>query len=468
MSASQTSSPCMQKLDPLKRVNYTFGMVLGVDEFRQEQTYLIEKDHSQYRLAHGYGTACGLRVRIETTPDLEVKISPGAAINPQGQEIHVCQEMCARLNDWLANNQSVLNSIFGPPPFSMSLCVVLCYRECPTDLVPVPGEPCRSQQDAMAPSHIAESFQLKLCLDEDQLGLSPPASPPLDSSVSGLCFRPAQPEENAIRQFGKLLARIQITDVAPSSVSKGQLEDLVRMLAPGSNQTITTSPPVSSPPEGSSPIYLFVDDAREFLRDAFRVWITEVRPALTKTAGCGCGTPAEQCVLLAELHFNVAKGWQVSGAVNIDESQRPYLLETRLLQECLLNGISGSAIGGGVSGRVAVVAAGTFTIIGNNAAAAGPVLNGLTALPGAQPGTFVLDWIGTPAYVNPHNSSPANHTYVVKGTALAGKPASSPYVLQVLDFRNDGILIGVQGAKGNDAAAGFQVEISEITGSAHQ
>jgi len=99
MSTTQTGAPCLQKLDPQKRVNYTFGMVLGVDEFNQEATYLIGKDHSQYRLAHGYGTICGLQVSLSS--DLEVQVSTGVAINPRGQEIRVRQKMCARLNDWL-------------------------------------------------------------------------------------------------------------------------------------------------------------------------------------------------------------------------------------------------------------------------------------------------------------------------------------------------------------------------------
>src|SRR5436305_673018 len=99
MSGTQTGSPCMQKLDPLKRMNYTFGMVLGVDEFNQEQTYLRAKSASQYRLAHGYGTLFGLPISIDTSPVLQVRIGNGVAVNPRGQEIHVCREMCARIND---------------------------------------------------------------------------------------------------------------------------------------------------------------------------------------------------------------------------------------------------------------------------------------------------------------------------------------------------------------------------------
>src|SRR5215831_16417184 len=109
MSVFQTVTPSMQNLDPLKRVNYTFGLVLGVDEFLQEQIYFMEKDHSQYRLAHGYGTVCGLQVQV----------SPGVAIIPQGQEIHVSRLMCAKLNDWLKANKAALQNVFGMSPASL-------------------------------------------------------------------------------------------------------------------------------------------------------------------------------------------------------------------------------------------------------------------------------------------------------------------------------------------------------------
>ena len=72
----QTASPNLMKLDPLKRVNYTFGLVLGVEEFLQSDTYFLAKHHVENRLLHGYGTVCGLDVIAQTTPQLEVQVTP--------------------------------------------------------------------------------------------------------------------------------------------------------------------------------------------------------------------------------------------------------------------------------------------------------------------------------------------------------------------------------------------------------
>src|SRR5437588_94530 len=180
----QTASPNLMKLDPLKRVNYTFGLVLGVEEFLQSDTYFLAKHHVENRLLHGYGTVCGLDVIAQTTPQLEVQVTPGWAFNPKGQEIRVSQLMCLQVNDWVNSNLAALKALFsGPAPSTLNLCVVLCYRECKTDVVPIPGEPCRTQSSSMAPSRIADSFELMLCLDYDA---SPPlSSPPSSSPDSG-------------------------------------------------------------------------------------------------------------------------------------------------------------------------------------------------------------------------------------------------------------------------------------------
>ncbi len=51
--------------DPTKHVSYTSGMILGVADFIQEYTYLSARDQWMLRELIGYGTACGLDVRIE-------------------------------------------------------------------------------------------------------------------------------------------------------------------------------------------------------------------------------------------------------------------------------------------------------------------------------------------------------------------------------------------------------------------
>lgn len=455
MSTFQVATAVSQPLDPLKRVNYTFGLVLGVDEFEQEQIYFRAKDKSHSRLLHGYGTDYGLAVSIgnDGTPNVEVRVACGVAVNPQGQEIHVSRTMCARINDWLTKYNTALQSIFGPPPLPLSLCVVLCYRECLTDQVPVPGEPCRTQSDSMAPSHVAEAFELKLCLDPDTLPLSPPVD--VSALPGGLTVRPTQAEEEAERGFRQLLQRIQVSNTASQYITQQQLDDMVRQLA--------VPPAATSIPSGGPTVYIHPADAPEMLRHALLVWVTEVRPALNAIPpATPCDEPPEQCVLLARLNFSVGNNWLVLGSVTIDESDRPFLVQTRLLQEAALLGLIGEGIGSGAA-LTSVVAAGVFQIAGTTATAVGPTIGQLTAKnPGAlPPGGFLLNWSGDKPYANPLGSLPSLRMYVVKGTPYLS-PIAKQQIFEVLGFRADGILVRILDTAGGTTAAGFMVEITEI------
>src|SRR5438093_10069693 len=92
--------------DPSKHVNYTLGMVLGVDDFTQEFAYLAGRDQWLARDLLGYGTVSGLDVTIRTDArGREVFVAPGVAVNPRGQLIRVNFAQCAYLKPWLANNQ---------------------------------------------------------------------------------------------------------------------------------------------------------------------------------------------------------------------------------------------------------------------------------------------------------------------------------------------------------------------------
>ena len=440
----QTASPTLQKLDPSKRVNYTFGLVLGVEEFLQSDAYFLSKHHLENRLLHGYGTQCGLDVQVQTTPQLEVQVTPGWALNPKGQQIQVSQLMCVQVNEWLVANAAALTTALGSMPSVLNLCVVLCYRECKTDVVPIPGEPCRTQTDSMAPSRIADSFELMLCLDRTA---SPPlGSPPYDPMASaGLClFRPPELEEDAARGFAKLLSQLQVSATGPF-LTLPQLQLLVRELA----QT-AGSPPITSPPSGP-PYLVRSPDAADFLRAAFRTWITEVRPFIVAQQGAGpCCPPPEKCVLLAELTVSLNPGWIASG-ITVDDSRRPFLAPTRLLQETFFEE-AGTVIGGP---GYRTVAAGFFSISGTPN---GPTMN-LTAAP-APNGEFLLQFSG---YRNPNTTPGIN--YIVKGTVQdTAVAAATRCTLELVDFEAAAIRVRILDSAKNPGGFGFMVEISQIGG----
>lgn len=436
----QTASPTRQKLDPLKRVNYTFGLVLGVAEFQQSDTYFLAKHHMENRLLHGYGTVCGLDVTSQTSPQVEVQVTPGWAINPKGQEIYVPQVMCVQVNDWLQANLTALQLFFpgGKAPANLGLCVVLCYRECKTDVVPIPGEPCQTQSSAMAPSRIADSFELMLCLDPD---LSPPAgSPP--SASSGLCeFSPSMVENSAVSAFAALLSEIQPSATGPF-VTQAEVEQLVRNLV----QPVA-SPPAAPTPAGP-PFYVAEADADNFRRGAILTWITEVLPSLAASQGVSpCCPPPEKCVLLAQISLSLNANWAAT-AVNADKSRRPFLMSTLLLQELALKQLAASGY--------RTVAAGYFHTDGTPS---GPSYN-LTAAPASPPnGEYTLSFAG---YQNPAKTPGIN--YIVKGTVQDSAPTAARATLELVGFETSDIRIRILDTTLKPLATGmtFMVEISAI------
>ena len=447
----QTASSNLQKLDPLKRVNYTFGLVLGVEEFVQSDTYFIHKHHVENRLLHGYGTVCGLGVVAQTAPVLEVQVTPGWALTPRGQEIKVPLLMCVQVNDWLAANLAELQSLLGhtAPPSTLNLCVVLCYRECKTDVVPIPGQPCMTQTSSMAPSRIADSFDLMLCLDYNA---SPPLGSPPTTSTSGsggLCLAPPlQLEDDSVAALAALLSEFQIAAPGPDNLTLAQVEQLVLNL----NQPVA-SPPEALPP--GPPYLVSAADAADLRRAAIRTWITQVRPFICVSQGAGpCCPPPEKCVLLAELVVGLSGGaseWLAS-SVSVDDSRRPFLVPTMLLQEMVLAQAAALA----ASATYQTVAAGYFSMTG---APIYPSFNSLTATAISPPNDeYLLNFSGYRA----------TSQYIVKGTVQRSPVPvanSTPATFELVDFESGGIRIRIRGSSvPAPTEMGFMAEVSEIGG----
>ena len=329
--SSHTNSTTVADPNPTKHVNYNVGMVLGVDDFTQEFAYLSGRDQWMARDLIGYGTVRGLNVRMEVDAikGPRVVVEPGVAVSPRGQLICVPSAQCAYLKNWVADHSEQLVTQFGSPPeLSLPLYVVLCYRHCPTDNVPIAGEPCRSEDKLMAPSRLSDDFSLELRLE-----------------------KPNQREENAVRDFVAWLKQIPVND-QPST----PLDEFLQTIREAAGQWFAS--PLSSPPGdfmfGSPPASLIINaaDAVEYFRAAFRVWVTDLRPKwIARWHGCAAvhieGDKAgdEDCVLLAQLDvplLPLSPGtFDVPNEdIPVHQEERPYLVHLRLLQEWVLAGLA--------------------------------------------------------------------------------------------------------------------------------
>jgi hypothetical protein len=214
-----TSAP---QLDPLKSVNWVFGMVVGPDDLLQEHEYLAARSRLLASGALGYGTVDGLQVRVvaDGVDGPEVLVTQGEAIMPAGDLVWVCPDQCAKLNPWLVEHASEIGPLVSSsPPVPLRLFVVLCPASGLCDDVPIPGEPCRSEDDLMAPSRRRDSFRLDLRLEP-----------------------PAQTEEWSLRRFAEWLAKIPLV-----SGTTGTLDGFLDAIRSATSPVDDGSPVPSSP-----------------------------------------------------------------------------------------------------------------------------------------------------------------------------------------------------------------------------
>lgn len=302
-------------VDTGKRVNYTQGMLLGVDDFVQDQMWHTARRHELAREVLGYGTVRGLQVAIETGVP-RVHVTPGVAWMPSGTPVCVPGEQCAGINEWLKAHwtDDGVGNVVGPAPqpAPLSLYVVLAYDTCLTDRVPVPGEPCRSEEDLTADSRIADCFRLEL-----------------------RTRAPDQVEEDAIRDFADWLAHVPVDTQSPPLSDEAflaQLRDAAQLwLAPSSPHVGDFM--FGSPPAG-------IDSTDDLIRAALRLWATELRPRWRARYGCGPGAAVpggpDDAVLLAELRLRVyAATQEAEAAIEVVEDRRPVLMSLRMVQELL-------------------------------------------------------------------------------------------------------------------------------------
>jgi hypothetical protein len=458
MSTFAPALPSVTPLDPRKHVNFTRGMVLGVDDFDQEFAYLSGRDRWMVRDLAGYGVVSGLRLSVGPPPDGEedrgprLAVSQGVAALPSGQLVCVEPAQCAFLGEWADANREELEG--RSPAGDVRVAVVLCYADCPTDDVPIPGEPCRSEEDLMAPSRVRDSFSLELRLDP-----------------------PEHREEQAVRRLGAWLASVPLAD---GGTDLDVFLDELRTAAAGLDDSPPGSPPGDGP-AGSPPAGLAIprDRASEYLEAAFAVWVGELRDACrAEVPGCGCGPgpagpPEDPCLLLGEVTFpltwDALSGELVVGDaedVEIDLALRPSLLHARLLQEWL---VQGGGRGADATAPGPVAAASASVVVRVDAPSLEVTGGGLT-----------VERIDDRIFHLVPDVVIAGAEYVVTGTAISGVADARPLTFEILDetdsdladLRNNagieepGVTVRVQTADGDPAKRGFALRVEPSGGAA--
>jgi hypothetical protein len=166
--------------EPLKRVVFEPGMLLGVEATTSEQDYHRRRLVRHQYWLHGYGTVSGLVVGLDAeVPDTadqhiltKLIVSPGVGIDGLGREISSHEPYCINLQDWLEANSDqdriwqVANGGFDGSDNSLWLKVTFRYQEQPSGLQPVMAAEINAGTDPVQPSRLKDCLLLELTAEK--------------------------------------------------------------------------------------------------------------------------------------------------------------------------------------------------------------------------------------------------------------------------------------------------------------
>ncbi len=279
-------------------LNYHFGMLLGVDDLRAEQGFHVGRLRRHQRLLHGTGVVAGFAVDFdEATFDL--RIGPGYAVDALGRDLALDVAQCVNLAKWWEKHQDdeVFDDIANPKDALLDLDLQCCYATCLSRPVPAIAAPCATDTADIAYSRLCETVRLSL-----------------------VRAQPAQPAAPRCH-----LLRLWLGFEAPAKDAEGNL------LPDDAWLKAQIAALAGLPAEQLAA-------ARDSL--AHEVWARALAAESTAAAAPE-DTPCVPLARLEGVHLSQdATGWHVSIARKI-LGVRPLLLSTGLLQDLLLEGVTG-------------------------------------------------------------------------------------------------------------------------------
>jgi hypothetical protein len=160
--------------EPLARVAYAEGMLLGLEATHDEQAYHRSRLSRHQFWLHGAGTIAGLPVSLSYraadagSPTVDVSVGVvvglGMAVDGLGRDMVLDERQCISLNDWL-DERSETDLRPGVRDGKLCLRVTARCRPCPQALQPVMARELSNVTDAVAPQRFVDSCALELLLD---------------------------------------------------------------------------------------------------------------------------------------------------------------------------------------------------------------------------------------------------------------------------------------------------------------
>jgi hypothetical protein len=156
---------------PLRRVAYEAGMLLGLEATRDEQAYHRRRLNRHQYWLEGYGTLAGMRVGIDPAPDVNVtdpittrvQVGQGIGIDGLGREVLIREPYGIDLADWIrAQGATRLYAGYNDTTNVLHLKVTVRHQEVPVGMQPVLARKLNLSTDAVQPSRTVDSILLEL------------------------------------------------------------------------------------------------------------------------------------------------------------------------------------------------------------------------------------------------------------------------------------------------------------------
>ncbi len=155
---------------PLRRVAYEAGMLLGLEATRDEQSYHRRRLNRHQYWLQGFGTLAGMCVSVDpaTAPNnnpttTRVVVGQGIGIDGLGREVLIREPYGIDLADWLqAQDATQLYTGYNDATNVLHLKVTVRHQEVPVGLQPVLARKLNLSTDAVQPSRKVDSILLEL------------------------------------------------------------------------------------------------------------------------------------------------------------------------------------------------------------------------------------------------------------------------------------------------------------------
>lgn len=154
-------------------INYHFGMLLGVEDFRAEQGFHVGQHRRHQAVLHGVGVILGFGVSFDAEKQ-ELRVGSGHAVDPRGRDLVLAAPQCLALPAWWEAQRAtdVFADLQGDRVV-FDADVLLCYRACLARPVPAIADPCAAGTADIAYSRICEEVRLTLVRRRDGTDAAP-------------------------------------------------------------------------------------------------------------------------------------------------------------------------------------------------------------------------------------------------------------------------------------------------------